>query len=73
MEYHFDRDLTESERVEEVQANLLRGNHNSAKDRPKELETKITREVSYGFALPIWLATVTKIPKALLQACGLVT
>ena len=73
MEYHFDRDLTESERVEEVQANLLRGNHNSAKDRPKELETKITREVTYGFALPIWLASLAKIPKALLQACGLVT
>ena len=73
MEYHFERDLTEHERVEELQENLARGNHNSAKSRPKELETKITREVIYGFALPIWLATIAKIPKAMLQACGLVT
>ena len=48
MEYHFDRDLTENERVEELQANLTRGNHNSAKSRPKELATKINREVTYA-------------------------
>ena len=73
MEYHFERDLTENGRVEEIQANLARGNHNLANSRPKELETKINREVTYRFALPIWLATIAKIPKAILQACGLVT
>ena len=35
MGYHFDQDLTENERVEELQANLARGNHNSVKERPK--------------------------------------
>ena len=73
MEYHFDCDLTENERVEELQANLARGNHNSAKSRPEELATKINREVTYGFVLPVWLSTLAKIPKAMLQACGLVT
>ena len=53
MEYHFDRDLTENERAEELQENLARGNHNSAKSRPEELATKINRKVTYGFALPV--------------------
>ena len=38
IEYVFDRDLTENERVEELNTNLARGNHNSANSRPKELE-----------------------------------
>ena len=73
MEYYFDPDLTEDERVEELNANLAQGNHKLAKSRPKELETKINREVNYGFALPIWASNIPKIPKAMLQACGLVT
>ena len=73
MEYHYDRDLTESEKEEELQTNLTRGNHNSAKSCLKELETKINREVMYGFALPVWLSALAKIPKAMLQACGFVT
>ena len=73
MEYHFERDLTENKRVEELQANLACGNQNLAKSRPKELESMINREVTYGFSLPVWLSTITKIPKAMLQACGLIT
>ena len=68
IEYHYDRDLTENERLEELQANLTCGNHNSAKSRPEELVTKINREVTYGFALRLWLSTLAKIPKAMLQA-----
>ena len=60
MEYYFDHDLTKNERVEELNANIARGNHNSAKSRPKELETKINRELTYGFALPIWASNITK-------------
>ena len=48
MEYHFERDLTENKRVKDFNANLDRGNHNSANSRPEELETKINRQVSYG-------------------------
>ena len=73
MEYIFKRDLTEDERMAELEANIARGNHASAKSQPKELERKVDREVTYGFALPVWLSAIPRIPRSLLQACGLVT
>ena len=56
----------------ELAANLAQGNHKSANSDPKELTEKMDREVEHGFALPVWTSIVTKIPKAMLQACGLV-
>ena len=63
MEYKFDCELIENERVEEQSTNLACRNHNSANSRPKDLEPKINRKVLYGFALPVWVSAVTKIPK----------
>lgn len=73
MEYVFNRDLTEDERMVELNANIARRNDSSAKSQPKELEKKINREITFGFALPVWLSIIPKIPGAMLQACGLVT
>ena len=73
MEYYFDRNLNENERIEELKAILARGNQNSAKTQPEELEIEINREVTYGFDLPIWSSNISKISKAILQVCGLVT
>ena len=47
MTYIFDCEL--SERLEGLTANLAQGNHNSAKQRPKDLETKITRKVNLQY------------------------
>ena len=57
----------------ELSANLARGNHKSANSNPEELEEKMNREVQYGFSLPVWTSIITKIPKAMLQACNLVS
>ena len=47
--YRFENELTENTRVEELSANIARENHNSANSRPTDLESKIEKEVYYGF------------------------
>lgn len=73
MDYRFDCELIDDNRVEELSANLAQGNNNSAKSWPMYLKTKIIKEVNFEFALPIWFSAVTKMPKAIVNACGLVT
>ena len=54
MEYYLDEDLSEEERMVELELNLLRGNHQSAKKQPEKLSEKINGDVTFGFAIPIW-------------------
>ena len=72
MEYIYNKELTDCERMAELEANISRGNHRSATERPTELRTKLDREVEYGFSVPVLASCITKIPGAMVQACGLV-
>ena len=73
MEYVYDREFSEVERMAELSANLARGNQKTANSNPEELKEKMKGEVQHGFALPVWTSVITKIPKAMLQACNLVS
>jgi len=73
MDYHFDFDLTEDERMAELQANLERGNHNSAKDDDEVLKKMAYKEVKHGFAIPVAVEIIKKMKGAMIQAMGIVS
>jgi hypothetical protein len=73
VDYHFEFELTESERMAELQANLQRGNHSSAKEDEVELLRLAYKEVDHGFAIPIDRSAVHEIKGAAVQAVGIVS
>jgi hypothetical protein len=73
MDYHFDYELTEDERMAKLQANLERGNHNSAKEDKEVLEKMTYKEVKHGFAIPVAVQIVRLMKNALIQAVGIVS
>ena len=73
MDYHFDFDLTEDERMAELEANLERGNHNSAKDDEEVLIKMAYKEVKHGFMVPVSVEIVKEIKNAMVQAVGIVS
>ncbi|OEU12035.1 hypothetical protein FRACYDRAFT_245162 [Fragilariopsis cylindrus CCMP1102] len=73
MDYHFDFDLTEDERMAELEANLERGNHNSAKDDEEVLIKMAYKEVKHGFMVPVSVEIVKEIKNAMIQAVGIVS
>ena len=64
----FPQELTECERLEKLHVNLSQGNHNSATVQPKELATKLFREVASKFAVLVWVSVIQKILGAMVQA-----
>jgi hypothetical protein len=73
MDYHFDFELTEDERMAELQANLERGNHNSAKDDDEVLRKMAFKEVKHGFAIPVAVEIVEEIKYGAVQPVGIVS
>ena len=71
MDYIYKRELTENERMAELDANIKRGNHKSATSRLEDLLSKVKRDVVYGFALPVCKSVVKFIKGAMVQPCGL--
>ena len=53
MNYKVKENLTEDERMAELEAYMLRGNHQAARRKPEKLKKKLDRDVEYGFAVPI--------------------
>mmetsp|Transcript_42028 Transcript_42028/g.48575 ORF Transcript_42028/g.48575 Transcript_42028/m.48575 type:complete len:97 (-) Transcript_42028:116-406(-) len=60
MEYIFKGDLTEVERMAELEVNIARGNHSTVESKPKELEKKVDREVTFGFCTTSLAVSNTK-------------
>ena len=73
MTYHFDRELTEDERMAELEAQVLRGNHKSATSDPEGTDKMTGKDVKKGFSLPFPASIVTKIKQALVQPAGKVS
>ena len=53
MDYAVDSELTEEERMVEVNLQLKWGNHKSAASQPEKLKEKVDRDVKFGFAVPV--------------------
>ena len=45
MEFIYSKELTDYEKIVEIEANIAQGNHRLATGRPTELKTKLSREV----------------------------
>jgi hypothetical protein len=73
MPYIYNEEITETARQNELTAILARGNHKSAKDESKRVQELVNKEVTHGFAMPIPMEVVPKIPGAIVQAMGLVS
>ena len=71
MKYKVTEELTEIERVAELDLTMKRGNHKSAASEPEVLRKKVTTDVEYGFAIPIRGSEVPKIPNAMVQPVGI--
>ena len=71
MDYKLKEELTDDERMAELEAQLLRGNHLGAKQQPEGLQEKIVFDVEHGFAVPIDKAVVPEIKDAMVQPCNL--
>mmetsp|Transcript_2890 Transcript_2890/g.4336 ORF Transcript_2890/g.4336 Transcript_2890/m.4336 type:complete len:94 (+) Transcript_2890:2786-3067(+) len=71
MNYNFNRELTEDERMAELTANLATGNHKSATEQLDKIQKLLHKDVTHGFALPIPIASVPSIKGAMVQPIGL--
>jgi len=72
-EYVLKRELTEAERVAEVEAQLERGNHKSATKNEEEVQSLLAGDVKHGFVLPIQVGVLRLIKGLHLQPGGMVT
>ncbi len=73
MDYCFDTEISEEQRVLELEANLERGNHKSATSKPDITEKQLLKDVYHGFSFPFPSGMVRKLKGALVQPCGLAT
>ena len=68
MQYESTQLLSNDERMAELNANLARGNHRSATERPDILEEKLGRDVKFGFAVSVWASSLWDIAGTMVQA-----
>jgi hypothetical protein len=72
MDYKFTTELSEDQRLAELDANVRRGNHKSAEAEPIKVAALLAKDVRHGFSLPVLPSLVYKLAKALVQPCGMV-
>ena len=72
MSYIFKTELTESEQIEELRANICQGKHKSAKADQAKFDEMIQKDVDFGFALPINSDVLARIPHCMVQPGGIV-
>jgi hypothetical protein len=72
MHYVFHRELSPTERRNEVSAMLARGNHKSAQSEQPQVGKLLAKDVLHGFSIPIPISVVGRIPGAMVQPLGLV-
>ena len=61
MHYHFTKELTDDERMAELEAQITRGNHKSATSDPEGTSKMTGKDVTKGFSLPLPASIVPKI------------
>jgi len=72
MSYYYKAELSEAERVEELDALLARGNHKSATEAGKHVTALLEKDVTHGFSVPIPIDIIRLIPGAAVQPLGMV-
>jgi hypothetical protein len=72
MEYKFTSELSEAQRLAELDANIQRGNHKSAEAEPVKVTALLAKDVRHGFSLPVLPQLAYKLLGALVQPCGMV-
>ena len=72
MSYYYKVDLSETERVEELDALLARGNHKSATVEGRHVAALLAKDVTHGFSVPIPINIIRLIPGAAVQPLGMV-
>ena len=72
MDFTFEYELTEEERVADLQAALDYGNHKSAEANMEEILRLLHKDVLHGFALPVPTASLPDLPGAVVQPAGMV-
>ena len=70
MPYHVTTELTEEQCREEMEANILRGNHKSAMEQADVAERLLGKDVKHGFSLPVSKEVVRKLKSAMVQLAG---
>jgi hypothetical protein len=71
MDYRYRKELTDDEPLEEMLANLHRGNHKSAQDESDQVAKLLKKDVDHGFAWVIPKRLVPLIPGSMVQSLGL--
>ena len=71
-DYFLSRDLSEDERVAELDAQLERGNHKSATENEDEINSLLTGDVVHGFVLPFLASSIKSLKGVHLQPGGMV-
>ena len=71
MDYRYREELTDDERLEEMLANLQRGNHKSAQEESDQVAKLLKKDVDHGFAWVIPKHLVPLIPGSMVQSLGL--
>ncbi|OEU10297.1 hypothetical protein FRACYDRAFT_247237 [Fragilariopsis cylindrus CCMP1102] len=66
-------EIYQDERMAELEAQVLRGNHKSATSDPEGTDKMTGKDVKKGFSLPFPASIVTKIKQALVQPAGKVS
>jgi len=71
-DYFVLRELTDDERLQELSAQIERGNHKSATQSQDEVTAMLLGDVKRGFILPLRADDVRRLRGSLVQPCGLV-
>jgi hypothetical protein len=72
MSYYYKVELSEAERVKELDALLARGNHKSATGDGDHVTALLEKDVTHGFSVPIPIDIIRLIPGAAVQPLGMV-
>jgi hypothetical protein len=71
MEFHFDQEPTETQRLAEVDEMMVRGNHQSAQESEDDVRRLLPKDVHHGFLLPVNLDIIQNLKGAMVQPAGL--
>jgi hypothetical protein len=71
MSYKFKRQISEDERIKELEGMIARGNHKSAEAGADKARELLVKDVLHGFSIPISPVTVPLIKGVMVQPLGL--
>jgi hypothetical protein len=71
MEFHFDQELTETQRLAGLDEMMVRGNHKSSQESEDGVRRLLQNDVHHGFSHPVNLDIVRNLKGAMVQPAGL--